>query len=130
MGGIFYEMNQWLLGDFGRTILNAIKTHMMLFLVPFAIYGCFLLYARIIYMYYIPSKIRQLVKNNKFKTPAELGEIWEVERSTFPSYILVPTKKEMWIQPLKKSSGNYQMLFFNQKNSYLNEKQLIKKYAK
>ncbi|MGX7198167.1 hypothetical protein [Enterococcus olivae] len=129
MGSMMYEMNQWLLGDFGRGILNTLQENKTVFLILFAFYGGVLLYARIIYMYYIPKKIKQFVHDNESKAVSELHQLWEEKRKSFPVYILVPVGKEMWVQPLKNSSGSYTVLYFNKKNSYESEQDLIIKYS-
>lgn len=127
MGSLLYEMNQFLLGDLGKGILSIIKEKNVIFLCLFIIYGGLHLYAKTIYLYYIPNKINQFVNDNAACNIKELYKLWEEERKKIPLYILVPVHKEMWVQPLRNTSGKYSVLFFNEKNSYDSENELILK---
>ncbi|MBP1040278.1 hypothetical protein I6N95_04550 [Vagococcus sp. BWB3-3] len=121
MSCLFGEMNQWLLGDFGRAILSLLNANKAIFLTLFACYGFLLLYSKIIYMYYIPSKMRLLIAEHPHKHLKELLSLWKSEKGQIPWFILIPTKNEMWVQPLNRSNSDYQLLYFNRKAYPQNE---------
>ncbi|MGM0240628.1 hypothetical protein [Enterococcus sp. AZ103] len=125
MKSLFEVINDRLLGEVGRTLVTFLLDNKMLFLILFAFYGCLLLYSKTIYMYYVPKKIKEFITKNKLLTTKQLHEGWKKERKTIPLFILVPTRNEMWVRPLKYSDGNYEMLFFNKKNSYTSESKMI-----
>lgn len=130
MKSLFEEINDRLLGKPGRGIVAFLVEYKKIFLFFFALYGLLLLYSKIIYMYYIPSKIKKIINDNPDLSVEQVYEEWKKVKCSLPWFVMIPSKNEMWIKPLNKSDGHYQMLFFNKKTSYSNElDMLIKIYA-
>lgn len=125
MKSLFEVINDRLLGEVGRGMLSFLIDKKIIFLILFAVYGCLLLYSKTIYMYYVPNKIKKFVAANASLTSQQLQLKWKKERAAAPWFILIPTRNEMWVKPLNKSDGNYQMLFFNKKNSYTSDATML-----
>ena len=127
MKSLFEEINDRLLGGFGRGIVAFLIEHERIFLILFVVYGFLLLYSKFIYMYYIPTKIKKIILANPNLSVNQLYKEWQKHKASSPWFIMVPTKNEMWVKPLKNSDGNYQMLFFNKKTSYASESDMLDK---
>ncbi|MGO3792877.1 MAG: hypothetical protein ACTJG1_15625 [Enterococcus gilvus] len=127
MKSLFEEINDRLLGKPGRGLLGFLIEHKGFFLLLFALYGFLLLYSKFIYMYYIPSKIKKIITENPGLSVKQTYEVWKKIKSSLPWFIVVPSKNELWVKPLNKSDGNYQMLFFNKKTSYSSELDMLEK---
>ncbi|MBO1308690.1 hypothetical protein JZO70_21125 [Enterococcus sp. 669A] len=129
MKSLFEEINDRMLGEVGRGIVAFLIENKYLFLVLFAIYGFVLLYSKIVYMYYVPTKIKKIVTENPSLTTDQLYTKWKKEKGQAPGYLLIPSKNEMWVKPLNRSNGCYQMLYFNRKSSYASELDMIEKIS-
>ena len=127
MKSLFEEINDRLLGKPGREIVAFLVEHKGIFLFLFALYGFLLLYSKFIYMYYIPAKIKTIITEKPAFSVEQVHEEWKKIKTSLPWFILIPSKNEMWVNPLNKSDGNYQMLFFNKKTSYSNELDMLEK---
>ncbi|MGM0168869.1 hypothetical protein IGI39_004624 [Enterococcus sp. AZ135] len=127
MKSLFEELNDRMLGSFGRGIVAFLIEHKSIFLILFAVYGGLLLYSKFIYMYYIPTKIKKIIFEKPDLSVNQLYVDWQQVKAASPWFILVPTKNEMWVKLLRNSDGKYQMLFFNKKNSYTSESEMLDK---
>jgi|GEM_PF-3378973 len=127
MKSLFEELNDRMLGSFGRGIVAFLIEHKSIFLILFAVYGGLLLYSKFIYMYYIPIKIKKIIFEKPDLSVNQLYVDWQQVKAASPWFILVTTKNEMWVKLLRNSDGKYQMLFFNKKNSYTSESEMLDK---
>ncbi|MEO1772191.1 MULTISPECIES: hypothetical protein [Enterococcus] len=125
MKSLFEEINDRMLGEVGQSVLTFLIQHKLLFLVLFACYGSLLLYSKVIYMYYIPGRIKQIILMNPGLPVKKLSEIWKQEKKKLPWYILIPSKNERWVKLASQSNGEYQLLYFNRKSSYASEQTMI-----
>ena len=92
MKSLFEEINDRLLGGFGRGIVAFLIEHKRIFLILFVVYGFLLLYSKFIYMYYIPTKIKKIIlanpnlsvtssiKNGKSTKHLHLGSLWSRQK--------------------------------------------------
>ncbi len=125
MKSLFEEINDRMLGEVGRGIVAFLIQHKQWFLLLFACYGSLLLYSKIIYLYYIPGRIKKIIVTNPTLPVNELSRRWKQEKEKLPWYILVPSKNERWVKPASQSDGEYQLLYFNRRSSYASEQAMI-----
>lgn len=83
------------------------------------------MYAHIIYLFYIPKEIEKVVLKNRDLALAQIYKLWLKHKKAMSFWLLVPTRNELWVQRLNSSSGSYDVLFFNKKNSYQSEYDLL-----
>lgn len=114
-----------MLGNSGKAIMENISNNKVFYSIIFLGYGLLLIYARAIYLFYIPKKIGKIVSKNRELDLDEIYQIWLKKKRSMSSLIVVPTKNELWVQKLNSTNGNYEVLFFNKKNSYQSEYKLL-----
>lgn len=125
MKSLFEEINDRMLGEVGRSIVAFLIQHKLWFLILFTCYGSLLLYSKVIYLYYIPGRIKKMILRNPACSVEELSALWKQEKQKLPGYILVPAKNELWVKPINQADGEYQLLYFNRKSSYASEQAMI-----
>lgn len=125
MKSLFEEINDRMLGEVGRGMVNFLIQHKLWFLVLFTCYGSLLLYSKVIYLYFIPGCIKKMIVKNPACSLEELSVLWKQEKQKLPWYILVPAKNELWVKSANQADGEYQLLYFNRKSSYTSEQVII-----
>ncbi|MBI0120964.1 hypothetical protein H3U50_03930 [Lactobacillus sp. M0398] len=118
-------LNKLFLGNFGKGIIHNISTNMIVYMIGFLIYGFLLMYARIIYLFYVPKEIEKIVLKNRNLPLGQIYELWLKHKKAMGFWLLVPTKNELWVQKLNSSNGSYDVLFYNKNNSYHSEYDLL-----
>ncbi|WP_294602341.1 hypothetical protein [uncultured Lactobacillus sp.] len=118
-------LNDLFLGNLGKGIIQNISTNKIVYVIGFLIYGFLLMYAHIIYLFYVPKKIKKVVLKNKNLALGQIYELWLKRKKTLGFWLLVPTKNEIWVQRLSASNGIYDVLFYNKNNSYQSEYDLL-----
>lgn len=118
-------LNDLFLGNLGKGIIHNISTNRIFYAIGFLIYGFLLMYAHIIYLFYIPKEIEKVVLKNRDLALAQIYKLWLKHKKAMSFWLLVPTRNELWVQTLSSSSGSYDVLFFNKKNSYQSEYDLL-----
>ncbi len=125
MANLLRAINSFTLGNSGKAIIENISNNQLLYSIIFLGYGLLLIYARAIYLFYIPKSIGKLVSKNRELGIDEIYQIWLKKKRALSSFIVVPTKNEIWVQKLNSTNGNYEVLLFNKKNSYQSEYELL-----
>ena len=125
LGPILDRILNFNLGLIGQSIVAFVELNMTFFLIAFAIYGVLILYAKVIWVKYLPAKMRLFLDDNysTSESPEKLFTRWLIERRGLPLYLLVPTKNEWWVKPLAKMRGDEKMLLYNSKSKKMTEKQ-------
>ena len=118
-------LNDLFLGNLGKGIIHNISTNRIFYAIGFLIYGFLLMYAHIIYLFYVPKEIKKVVLKNKNLALGQIYELWLKRKKTLGFWLLVPTKNEIWVQRLNASNGIYDVLFYNKNNSYQSEYDLL-----
>jgi len=118
-------LNDLFLGNLGKGIIQNISTNKIAYVIGFLIYGFLLMYAHIIYLFYVPKEIKKVVLKNKNLALGQIYELWLKRKKTLGFWLLVPTKNEIWVQRLNASNGIYDVLFYNKNNSYQSEYDLL-----
>lgn len=125
MADLLRAINNFMLGNPGKAIIKNISNNQVFYSIIFLGYGLLLIYARIIYLFYIPKSIEKVVLKNRELDINEIYQIWLKKKKALSPFLVVPTKNELWVQRLNSASGNYDVLFFNKKNSYQSEYSLL-----
>lgn len=125
MADLLRAINNFMLGNPGKAIIKNISNNQVFYSIIFLGYGLLLIYARIIYLFYIPKSIEKVVLKNRELDINEIYKIWLKKKKALSPFLVVPTKNELWVQRLNSASGNYDVLFFNKKNSYQSEYSLL-----
>ncbi|MBL1229101.1 hypothetical protein IW492_07620 [Enterococcus sp. BWB1-3] len=122
---IIDRMLSFNLGEPGRFFVELIQNNLLLFLIIFAVYGGIVLYAKYIWVEYLPGKMKAFLEKSAYEkmTADQYFENWLVQRQQLPKYILVPTQNEWWVKPAAKMSGQEKMLFYNSKKKKLSERE-------
>lgn len=125
MADLLRAINNFMLGNPGKAIIKNISNNQVFYSIIFLGYGLLLIYARIIYLFYIPKSIEKVVLKNRELDINEIYKIWLKKKKALSPFLVIPTKNELWVQRLNSASGNYDVLFFNKKNSYQSEYSLL-----
>lgn len=115
MGEIFQSFVYMMLGTSGQFLLDKYYQYETVLLILISVYSFLLIYARCILLFYYPYKMKKILHQNCLINTQDIREIWLQEKLTFPFFIVVPSKNELWIKRASKSSIEHGVSFFRER---------------
>lgn len=118
MGEIFQSFVYTMLGQSGQFLLDKYYQYETVILILISFYSLLLIYARCILLFYYPYKMKKILHQERLSNIKHIREIWLQEKLTFPFFIVVPSRNELWIRRASKSPIEHGVSFFRERKTH------------